>query len=110
MLLVMEKKLDCAGEAIMVLTFEEIVYEHPVLVGGVNNNLLWEVFITKLSWDHDEFSFLIKGGKIPLEAGEGPGPACVVSLETTLVPAGREILVPSGLKGVTKTLEIFLEF
>lgn len=41
------RKVGCAGEAFMVLTFGEIVYEHPVIVGGVNNNLLGEDFVTK---------------------------------------------------------------
>uniref|UniRef100_K1QBS8 Uncharacterized protein n=1 Tax=Magallana gigas TaxID=29159 RepID=K1QBS8_MAGGI len=62
------RKLDCAGEAIMVLTFGEIVYEHPVIQYP-------------------------QRGKTPLVAGEGAGPACVDSLETTL---SQQVANPSS--------------
>lgn len=51
----------------MALFFGEIVYEYPVIVRGVNNNLLGEDFITKFGCnsDHDGSIFILNKYRIP---------------------------------------------
>lgn len=57
----------------------------------------------RCGWDHDEKSFIIKGVKVPLGGSDEEGPGRVIALESTVVPAGGEALVPSGLTGRNRT-------
>lgn len=89
----------------MVLIFGDDAFEHPVIVGDVKHNLLGEDFIERFrcGWDQDEKSFIIKGVKVPLGGSDEEGPGTVIALESTVVPAGGEALVPSGLTGRNRT-------
>lgn len=99
------RTLNCAGEATMILIFGDDAFEHSVIVGDVKHNLLGEDFIERFrcGWDHDEKSFIIKGVKVPLGGSDEEGPGRVIALESTVVPAGGEALVPSGLTGCSRT-------
>ncbi|CAC5405910.1 unnamed protein product [Mytilus coruscus] len=92
--------LKCKGEAVMLVIFNDHVFEHKIIVGGVKYNLLGEDFILKnrCTWDPDESSFIIKGSRFPLGGNDGKGGSGrVVALQTILVPAGHEAIVKSSV-------------
>ncbi|CAC5408222.1 unnamed protein product [Mytilus coruscus] len=94
------QRLDCLGKASMTLIFGEKKFEHEIIVGGVNSNLIGEDFITmfRCVWAHDESCLVIQGSRIPLEASDkNMGSRRVIALETILVPVGHEDVIKSGL-------------
>ncbi|CAC5370891.1 unnamed protein product [Mytilus coruscus] len=93
-------KLKCLGKAMLAITFGENVFEHEVVVGGVRNNLIITAYCC--IWDHDEFGFIIKGRRIPLETSKEAVSKRVIALETVMVPAGHEAIIRSGLTNRAK--------
>ncbi|CAC5398972.1 unnamed protein product [Mytilus coruscus] len=86
-------------EAVMLVIFNDHVFEHKIIVGGVKYNLLGEDFIPKnrCTWDPDESSFIIKGSRFTLGNDGKGGSGTVVALQTILVPAGHEAIVKSSV-------------
>ncbi|CAC5370885.1 unnamed protein product [Mytilus coruscus] len=84
----------------LAITFGENVFEHEVVVGGVRNNLIITAY--RCIWDHDEFSFIINGRRIPLETSKEAVSKKVIALETVMVPGGHEAIIRSGLTNRAK--------
>lgn len=98
------QQLECLGKATMSIAFEDISFEHEVIVWRVKSNLIGENFIVKyrVVWDHDESCTIIKGRCIPLDVGdERLMSGRVIALETMTVPVGHEAVIKSGLAKIT---------